>query len=101
MPWSIDQVENIFLATFFPLHAHGRHFYGNSPFTLKVHPVEHLFLHSSRFYSAGEFKHPVGESGFTMIDMRDDAEVPNVHKNFLPRERMRFYGADLHRTPLP
>ena len=78
MPRRVDEVENIFLPIFRLIHrAHRLGFDGNSPFPLQIHIVEHLGLH----FTAGEkpchLDNAVGQGGFSMINVRNNAEIPN------------------------
>lgn len=53
-------------------------FYRNAAFTLEIHIVKHLFLEIPFRNSMGQFKQTIGQGGFTMINMGDYAEVPDV-----------------------
>jgi hypothetical protein len=53
--------------------------YGDSPFLLQVHVVEHLIDHQFPFCDrSGAFQQPVGQGGFTVVDMSYDAEIAYV-----------------------
>ena len=45
---------------------------------LDVHAVEILGFHLARGNGTGAFKEPIGERGFAVVDVRDDAEVSDV-----------------------
>ena len=56
---------------------------GDAALALQVHGVEHLRLHLARGERSGELQQAVRQSGFTVVDMRDDrkvAEESGVHK---------------------
>jgi hypothetical protein len=44
---------------------------------LDVHPVQVLRPHLAAFHHPGELQHPVGQRRLAMIDVSDDAEVPD------------------------
>src|SRR5947209_16197010 len=45
---------------------------------LQVHCVEHLRFHLARLQRAGELEKAVGERRLSVVDVRDDREVPDV-----------------------
>src|SRR5690349_8748740 len=47
---------------------------------LDVHPVEVLGAHRPLVDDAGELQHPVGQRGLAVVDVSDDAEVPNLRR---------------------
>ena len=63
----------------FSLHSGGSEFDGDSSFLFDIHTVKDLatveFSHGS-----GDFKHSIGEGGFSVVDMGDDTEVANIHR---------------------
>jgi hypothetical protein len=48
---------------------------GDAALTLDVHPVEVLRPGMTRVDDPGQLQHPVGQRGFAVVDVRDDAEV--------------------------
>jgi len=44
---------------------------------LDVHPVQVLGPHLAAFHHAGELQHPVSQRRLAVIDVGDDAEVPD------------------------
>jgi len=50
---------------------------GDAALALDVHPVEVLGAHLAVLDHPGELQHPVRERGLSVIDVRDDAEVPD------------------------
>ncbi len=80
MARSIDQVHDIILSVQLPSHANRLHFDGNAPLTLKLHGVKHLGHHFAGFYGMGDLKHAVCKRRFAMVDMGDNAEIPDVHE---------------------
>ena len=77
MAGGIDEVE--FVA--FSLHSGGGEFDGDSSFLFDIHAVEDLALVGFSDGS-GDFEHSIGEGGFSVVDMGDDAEVTDVHGRF-------------------
>ena len=62
-------------------------FDGDAALALEVHRIEHLFVHLALRERPGHFEQAIGERGFAVVDVRDDAEVSNelrVHFFFLP-----------------
>ena len=49
-------------------------------FALDVHGIEHLFFHLARFQPARKLDQPVGERGFSVVDMRDDGKITEEKK---------------------
>jgi len=58
-----------------PSHADGGGFDGDAALAFEVHGVEDLFGHLARGNGAGELEEAVGEGGFAVVDVGDDAEV--------------------------
>jgi len=50
-------------------------FNGDAALALQVHGIEHLLHHFALGEGAGGFEQAVGQSAFTVIDMRDDGEI--------------------------
>ena len=47
---------------------------------LDVHPVEVLSSHRPLVDDTGELQHPISQRGLAVVDMGDDAEVPNLRR---------------------
>jgi hypothetical protein len=60
------------------VHAHRLELNGDPLLTLEVHGVEELRLHGALFHRAGELEHAVGQGGFAVVDVGDDAEIAGV-----------------------
>ena len=54
---------------------------------LDVHPVQVLRAHLASGDDPGELEHPVRERGLPVIDVRDDAEVPDDVHGRVPDDR--------------
>ncbi|MPL67355.1 hypothetical protein SDC9_13046 [bioreactor metagenome] len=75
----VDQVQDIGLAILRRIFdADGVRLDGDAAFALDIHAVEHLRLHVTRGHRPGQLDEPVGERGFTVVDMRHDGEVADV-----------------------
>src|SRR5467141_1586312 len=62
-------------------------FDGDAALALEVHGIEDLFVHFALGQGASHFEQAVGERGFAVVDVRDDAEISNelgVHFSRLP-----------------
>jgi hypothetical protein len=53
-------------------------FNGDPFFSLKVHIIQHLVHHLAFADRICHLQKAVSESGFPMIDMGDDAKIPDV-----------------------
>src|SRR5580658_5461325 len=53
-------------------------FDGDAAFALQVHGVEHLRMHFALGERAGKFQQAVGQRGFAVVNVRDDAEIADV-----------------------
>ena len=73
----VDHVQAVGGAVDFPGHAHGLGLDGDAAFALDVHPVQVLGLHVPLLDDTGQLQHPVRQGGFPMVDVGDDAEVPD------------------------
>ena len=73
----IYQVKNIFLTVLsLIVHLNGMAFNRDATLTLKFHVVEHLSLGNPNRLRL--LQKSVGKCRFTMIDMGDDTEIPNI-----------------------
>ena len=50
---------------------------GDAALALEVHRIEDLFHHFALGQRAGDLEKPVRECRFSMIDVRDNGEIPN------------------------
>ena len=78
MAGGVNQVQDIVLAVLrFIRHADGLGFDGDAALTLQVHAVQHLGIFGGVNHP-GHFQHAVGEGGFAVVDMGDDAKVSDI-----------------------
>src|SRR5690606_25317705 len=66
-----------------------------APLTLDVHAVQVLVPHDALVDHPGELQHAVGERRLAVVDVRDDAEVPDQRRVGLSRLRhgsLNWYG---------
>src|SRR3989344_415930 len=59
-------------------HPHWLHLDGNTTLALKVHRVKHLVAHIPFLDGACNLKHSVRQGGLAMVDMGDNAEIPDI-----------------------
>ena len=78
MAGSIDEVEGIFLSLVVIFHLDGVALDGDATLALEVHVVEHLIDEFLVVERMGEFQKPIGQGGFTMVDMGYDAKISDV-----------------------
>jgi hypothetical protein len=60
------------------VHLDGVRLDGNASLPLEWHVIKHLVNHLSLGDSTCQFEEAIGESGFAVIDMRDNAEIADV-----------------------
>jgi hypothetical protein len=53
-------------------------FDGNTFFALQIHRIQQLILHFALFNRLRHFQKPIGQGRFPVIDVCDNAEIPNV-----------------------
>ena len=81
MARSVDQVELVGASVVGVVaHPHRVELDGDPAFALEVERIENLRLHLPLLQHPGRFDQPIGESGLAVIDVRDDAEIPDVIK---------------------
>ena len=72
----------------------------DAAFAFDIHAIEILRAHVALFNNFSDSEHAIGECGFAVIDMRDDAEITNLLR--FCRRRLRgfgeFYGRHLGPT---
>ncbi len=94
----VDHVEHVVHPGHFPGHPHSLGLDGDAAFALDVHPVEVLGAHGPGIDHAGELQHPVGQRRLAMVDVGDDAEVPDDLRG---RTTRRGHGGRTHEVGLP
>ena len=78
VPGGVDQVEHVLLAVRAgPRQPDRLALDGDAALPLDVHPVQVLRAHLPVAHHPGELQHPVGQRGLAVVDVRDDAEVPD------------------------
>jgi len=76
VPRGINQVEFVILGVAAVVnHPDRGGFDGNAFFPLQIHGIEHLLGHIAVRNSAGKLQHPIRQSGFAVIYMRDDTKI--------------------------
>src|SRR5699024_936463 len=79
MARGVDQVQLIGLAV--PggvVHGDGPGLDGDAAFPLDVHIVQDLVGHGPLVHALGQLQDAVGQGGFAVVDVRDDAEIADV-----------------------
>ena len=83
----VDKVQFVSFAVFrFIGQAHSLRLDGDAAFALQLHRVEHLLLHLALGQRTRPLDQPVGQRGFSVIDMRDDGKIADMcrlHEIFL------------------
>ena len=88
MPWSIDQVQKVFLGSWllvlvlglvFVNHGSRLRYHGYPSFSFNLKRIEHLALALIQLVNrTRHFQHSVSEGTLSMVNMRDDAKVADV-----------------------
>jgi hypothetical protein len=73
----VDHVERVGLTLERPGHTHGLALDRDAAFALDVHAVEVLGAHVAVAHHTRDLQHTVGQGGFSVVDVRDDAEIAN------------------------
>ena len=73
----VDQVDDVVLVTDLPRQPNVLRLDGDATLAFDIHPVEVLRAHRTLLHHAGELQHPVGQRRLSVIDVGDDAEVPD------------------------
>ena len=74
----VDKVQGIDLTLILILHLDSVALDGDAALTLEIHVVEHLVNEFLLADGLGEFKKTIGQGRFAMVDMGDNAEIPDV-----------------------
>ena len=89
MSGRVDQIQFVGVAVFMlVMHPDRMGLDGDAPLALQIHPVQQLLLKIARGNGPGQLQQPVGQRGFAVVDMRDDAEVADQFEfchGFLPK----------------
>ena len=78
MARGIDQIQHICPSIILIFHLYGMAFNGDPPFPFKVHIIQYLVLKISFRKGMGHFQQPVSQGAFTMINVGNNTEVPDV-----------------------
>lgn len=78
MAWGVNEVEHIFLAIAGILHLNRMTLDRDPALTLQVHVVQRLLLQLAIAHCTGLLKEAVCQGAFPVINVGDDAEVPDV-----------------------
>ena len=82
MAGGVDHLQNRLLARELargrgPRQAHVLRLDGDAALALNVHIVEVLVAHVTRVDDVGQLEDAIGQGRFTVVDVGDDAEVPD------------------------
>ncbi len=78
VPRGVDHVQDVFFAVLFVDHADGVCLDGNAAFAFQVHVIEELVHHFVLGDRLGQFNHSVGQGGFAVIDVGDNAKITDI-----------------------
>ena len=88
----VDEVEDVLHVAALPGQPDGLALDRDAALALDVHPVQVLRAHLAPLDHAGELEHPVGQGRLAVIDVGDDAEVPDHRLVGVSRGRARGTG---------
>jgi len=76
MARGVDKIEHIvFTILGGVIDPHRVGFNSDTALSLDVHRIQQLLFHIPVFYGAGGLDQPVGQGGFSVVDMGDDREI--------------------------
>ncbi len=76
---SVDQVQRVIQPVFGAVvEAHRAGFDGDAALALEIHRVEHLRGHLALAERAGKLEQAIGQGGLAVVDVRDNAKIPDV-----------------------
>ncbi len=78
VPGGVDHVQGEGVAADLPRHPHGLALDRDAALTLDVHAIQVLGARVTVGDDAGDAEHPVGERRLSVVDVRDDAEIPDA-----------------------
>ena len=78
VPGRVDQVQLVLHALARVREPYGLGLDGDAALALQVHPVEVLLAHLALVHGVCEVQDPVGQRRLAVVDVRDDAEVPDA-----------------------
>jgi len=91
----VDQVQFVGLPFVQVPKRHGLGFDRDPPLAFEFHRIEELLFHFPGFDRSGAFQESVSQGTFSVINVRDNAEVSNSLNGDLPR---RFLFFSVHRA---
>ena len=84
MTGRVDQVERVGFAVLrLVIHVHSLALDGDAALTLQLHGIQDLFDHLALFVYACLLQQAVRQRGFTVIDVRNDAEIADLVHAFV------------------
>ena len=78
MPRSVNEIEGISSIILAVIHLNGVTLYGNAALSFEIHIVKKLILAFTVTYRLSSVQKPVGQGALTMVNMGDDAKVPDI-----------------------
>jgi hypothetical protein len=94
VPGRVDQVEDVDLAVGRPVFHAGRlELDRDAALALQLHVVEELLLHVAGGDGAGVLQQAIGQGGFAVVDMGNDAEIADPGSGHVGHGRILGRGA--------
>ena len=79
MTWGINEVQRVGFAVIgLERQADSLRFDGNATLPFYIHGIEHLILKFAISHNLAELNHPVGQGGFAVINMGNNAKISNI-----------------------
>ena len=79
MPWRVDQIKPVFVAVLrVVVQTDALRLDSDSALALQVHRIEHLRRHLALRERAGQLEQTIRQRRFAVVDVCNDAEIPDV-----------------------
>ena len=78
MARGVDQIQGVLFAFMHVMHLDGVALDRDAFFLLKCHVVQDLVLHLPLRQGSGQLQQTVCQSAFAVVDVGDDAEIPDM-----------------------
>ena len=82
MARGIDKVEYIVLVIKTIIHLYGMALDGDASFPFQIHIIQGLGLQIPVIHCPGNLQEPIRQGAFTVINVGDDAEIPDMFHGY-------------------
>lgn len=74
----VNQIQNITFTAQLIIHPSRGELDRNSPLSFQIHRIQKLAFHFALGNRPGNFQKPIGQGGFPVINMGDDAKISYI-----------------------